>query len=196
MMLMPSNNQSGVVHYFAGKYPGKIGLLMSPDGYRKPAYYMPYAFDNGCFTKWESDRFFNMLGMVKLYHKPLWVCVPDAIADAETTFRRWAKYRKKIADMGFRLAFVAQDGMEKTDVPRNAECVFVGGSTEWKLENAHKFKGAAKLLHIGRVNTLSRLRWAEQIGADSVDGTGWFRGPEKKAKFIEWFEGSGQLQFW
>ena len=195
MMLMPSNNMSGICHYFAGKYPGKIGLLISPDGWRVPPYYLPYALDNGCFTGWNEDGFFQMLRKASLTQAPLWVAVPDVVADAGVTIRNWWKYYKRVAKHGFPLAFVVQDGMEPQDVPTGAYCVFVGGSTEWKLQNAHKFKGAAEWLHIGRVNTLGRLEWAKWCGADSVDGTGWFRARDKKYyDFIEFFEGKKQKE--
>jgi hypothetical protein len=36
-------------------------------------------------------------------------------------------------------------------------------------------KERGKHVHMGRVNTLRRLRYAEAIGVDSVDGTGWVR---------------------
>lgn len=196
MMIMPANNTGFVVGYLAGKYPDKIGLLISPDGWRVPKFKMAYALDNGCFKRWDHDGFFHMLRKATMIHKPLWVCVPDAVADAETTIRRWDKYSKRISNMGFNLAFVAQDGMTPADVPVAAHAVFIGGSTEWKLNNADKFKGAAKWLHIGRVNTAARLAWAKHIGADSVDGTGFFRGDKAQTNaFIEFFEGSSQAEW-
>ena len=137
-----------------------------------------------------SFLFFTVYGI----HRPLWVVVPDVVADAEATMKSWHEWNKTISDMGYRLAFVAQDGMEPQDVPSATDCVFVGGSTDWKIKNAYKFKGVAKLLHIGRVNTLGRLKWAEDIGADSCDGTGWFRGRGKQYyDMLEWFE-SDQLR--
>ena len=99
------------------------------------------------------------------------------VADAEETNRRWHLYHQRV---NFKKAFVVQDGHEPQDVPKEAYAVFVGGSTDWKLDNAHKFKGVAPWLHIGRVNTEKRLLWAEKIGADSVDGTGFFRGRGKQ----------------
>ena len=94
----------------------------------------------------------------------------------------------------FPLAFACQDGLEPQDVPKQAFACFIGGSTEWKLNNAHKFKGVRPYLHIGRVSTKNRIIWAEQIGADSIDGTGFFRGRGKQYyDFIEYFEGSRQL---
>jgi len=196
MMIMPSNNQSGIVHYFAGKYPGKIGMLCTPESLvakGRPPYYMPYALDNGCFTKWDEAAFFLMLRQASLLRtEPMWVCVPDVVADAKKTTEMWNQYHHRI---GFRKAFVVQDGHEPGCVPVEAYAVFVGGSTEWKLDNAHKFKGVTDWLHIGRVNTETRLRWAESIGADSVDGTGFFRGSKsQKNAFIEFFEGRKQKE--
>lgn len=194
MMIMPANNASGICHYFAGKYPGKIGMLYTPFSYRVPAYYMPYAIDNGCFTRWDEGEFYTLMKKVGLLKdKPLFVCVPDVVVDAEATNKLWYEHHNNIK---FKKAFVVQDGHEPKDVPKEASAVFVGGSTEWKLNNGHKFKGITNWLHIGRVNTESRLLWAEEIGADSVDGTGFFRGKGKQYyDFINYFEGSKQTSW-
>ena len=34
-------------------------------------------------------------------------------------------------------------------------------------------KRAGKWIHVGRVNSERRIRWAASLGADSIDGTGW-----------------------
>jgi len=188
---MPANNLSGVCHFIAGRYPGKIGILNTPFSWKKPPKYMPWALDNGCFTEWMPDKFMHYLKLSKLLHPPLWVAVPDVVADPEATLKLWHEWYKKV---NFKLAFVCQDGHEPQDVPKEAECCFIGGTTEWKLNNAHKFNGVRKLLHIGRVTTLTRLKWAERIGADSVDGTGFFRAKGKQySDFINWFMGDPQL---
>ncbi len=204
MMIMPSNNTSGLTHYFAGlckenpdKYKYKIGLLISPDGWRKPPYYMPYALDNGCFTGWKPKEFMGMLYKARtIKNKPLWVVVPDVVGDAEATLNLWHEWKTRVQSFGFPLAFACQDGIEPKDVPLDAECAFIGGTTDWKIKNAHRFKGVCNLLHIGRVNSLVRLKWAHRIGADSIDGTGWLKGRDKKYyDFIKLFEGDPQLEF-
>lgn len=178
---MPANNGSGIVHYLAGKCPGSVGWCMSPDGWKKPPFYMPYALDNGAFTGFDPDAFLNLLEKAKKVHPPMWVAVPDVVGDAEATMRMWHEWHQRV---DFPLAFVAQDGMEPQDVPREAICCFIGGTTKWKLESARRFKGVCRLLHIGRVNTEKRLRWAREIGADSIDGTGFFRSQPQKDSFI------------
>jgi len=195
MMIMPSNNGSGIFHYLVGKYPDKIGWLLNPKQWQVPPFYVKYAIDNGCFKEWNEERFYYMLRRATLVHKPLWVVVPDVVADAENTLKRWHEHKDKVSAFGYNLAFACQDGHEPQDVPKETHCCFIGGSTEWKIKNAEKFKGVAKLLHIGRVNTINRLTWAEQIGADSVDGTGFFRARDKKYyDFINYFEGSRQIK--
>ncbi len=193
MMIMPANNLSGMCHYYAGKYPGKIGMLNTPNSYKTPPYYMPYAIDNGCFIKWDEEAFFLMLRKVSLLkEKPLFVVCPDVVGDHNETIEMWKKYNKRI---DFPLAFACQDGCNPEDVPKNAHACFIGGSTEWKLNNAQRFKNIRKWLHIGRVSTKSRMEWAQRIGADSIDGTGFFRGKGKQYyDFIEYFEGDKQLK--
>lgn len=163
---------------------------------------MPYALDNGAFVAWTKGRPFNEvaflrhLGRSKLCSPPIWIVVPDVVGDAAATMRLWERWAPLVSGYG-PLAFAAQDGMEPTDVPKNAHCVFVGGTTEWKLENAHRFKGVAPKLHIARVNHAARLFWAEKIcHADSVDGTGFFRGDQRQIRILtEWIEGPRQMSF-
>lgn len=193
MMIMPANNTSHILHYYAGKYPGSVGMLITPHRTDKIPHYMPYAVDNGAYSEWIPDKFKKLLGRISLIHKPLWVLCPDVVGDRDATLRLWDEWSPYLTTLGFPLAFAAQDEMTEKDVPENAFCVFVGGSTRFKLDNAHKFKGIAKWLHIGRVNTANRLTWAKEIGADSVDGTGFFRGGiNRLVPLIDFIEGSNQ----
>jgi hypothetical protein len=60
----------------------------------------------------------------------------------------------------------------------------IGGSTSWKLGPAAASLAAqarrlGKWVHMGRVNSLKRLRYAASIGCDSADGTYLAFGPER-----------------
>jgi hypothetical protein len=64
--------------------------------------------------------------------------------------------------------------------PPDAEAVFVGGSTTYKLgadaaASVAAAKGAGLWAHMGRVNSDKRFRYAASIGCDSVDGTKYAR---------------------
>ena len=83
---------------------------------------------------------------------------------------------------GCPLAFAAQDGMTPADVPNNADVVFIGGTTSWKWRNLLSWTVAFPRVHVGRVNSRRLLEQAETAGAESCDGTGWFRDPTRTAE--------------
>lgn len=183
MIVMPANNSSGIVHFLAGKYPGKLGWIMSPGGFKEPRSWLPYVVDNGAFTAWEANRewkeepFFDLLDRCQLSRfKPDWVTVPDAVGDREQTLWLWRQYERRVRQYGWRLAFVVQDGMTPNDVPESADVVFVGGSTKWKWRNVALFCATFPRVHVGRVNWVDKLEYCERVGAESCDGTGFFRG--------------------
>jgi hypothetical protein len=112
----------------------------------------------------------------------LFVTVPDVVGDWAATLRRWDEFPKD--DWPVPLAIVLQDGATVDTVPWDAiGAVFVGGTTEWKLgSEARSIVAEANhrrvWAHMGRVNSLRRLRYATWIGCDSVDGTFLVFGPD------------------
>jgi hypothetical protein len=100
----------------------------------------------------------------------------------------------RIREIGYRAALVGQDGMEHLDVPWDEfDCLFVGGSTEWKLGAGAEIlireaKRRGKWVHIGRVNSRKRyLKFADL--ADSCDGTYLTFGPDVNLpKLLRWLE--------
>src|SRR6516225_10366818 len=81
-------------------------------------------------------------------------------------------------------AFVAQNGQERLPVPWDEFSVlFIGGDDEWKLGEPERDLAAearlrGKRIHMGRVNSLKRMRYARAIGCDSADGTFIRYGPD------------------
>ena len=193
MIIMPSNNVGPKPREYMDKYPDKIAQLFSPDGWSKPRH--RYALDNGCFTKFNEPKFFKMLDDSKKYDKPLFLVVPDVVGCFYRTLALWKYYYKRVKKYGYPLAFVAQDGCRGLeDIPNKAEWIFIGGPDPWNIDNIHKFIGD-RPVHVGRVNSLSRLKYCESLGVASIDGTGWMRARDKKYyDFCEWFEGSPQRE--
>ena len=153
MIVMPSNNSKGIVHYWAGLgYP--VGWLFTPEGaVREPIPWMPYAIDNGRFAVWSSGKDWNernYLKMLDYYNetilKPRWVVVPDTVGDRDGTLREWEKWHPTL-DQSYDLpwAFCVQDGMTPEDVPTEADVVFVGGTMQWKLRNLTLWTNACLL---------------------------------------------------
>lgn len=186
-MVMPANNAKMIVGYLAGKYPGRIGWLLSPDGWKEPHDWLPFAFDNGAYPVWEKGHTWDEESFYEhcnrsmgRHHKPRWIAVPDVVADRDGTLRSWFAHSPRVATYGCPLAFVVQDGMTPDDIPPNASVVFVGGTTEWKWRNLNSWTSSFPRVHVGRVNTERMLWMAHESGAESCDGTGWFRGDKKQ----------------
>lgn len=193
MLVMPANNCSGIVHYWAGRYGG-LGHLYSPGDRRRPVKWLPLALDNGAFpaftrgVAWDAAAFRSHLAYYTGFPiKPLWVVVPDVVGNREDTLSRWNEWEPELLATGVPLAFAAQDGMSPSDVPRTASVVFIGGSTDWKREAIGPWCAAFPRVHVGRINTIKWLRVCQDAGAESCDGTGWFRGDQVQFAGLERF---------
>lgn len=200
-MVMPGNNSGAIVHYWSGKFPGRIGWLVGPSAISKTKLrkWIPFALDNDAFgafskkTEWSEVAWLGMLRAVKLSGmKPLWTLVPDVVADRDATLRNWERYAPVASLYGWPLAFAVQNGMTPADIPQEAAVIFIGGTTEWKWQTLPMWVKTGKRVHVGRVNEVERLLICERLGVESVDGTGWMRGTENGRQCLElgaWLEG-------
>ncbi|HEU4544470.1 MAG TPA: hypothetical protein VFR23_25290 [Jiangellaceae bacterium] len=144
--------------------------------------------DNGCFGRGYpgDEQWFAWLASFtpEQIARCAFAVAPDVVADAAATLERSLPWLPRIRALGYPAAFVAQDGQEHLTVPWDAfDVLFVGGSTEWKLgSHARAFvieaKARGKYVHMGRVNSERRIRYAVAIGCDSVDGTYLTFGPD------------------
>jgi hypothetical protein len=201
VMVMPANNSSSVVHYWAGKYPGRIGWLVGPTAIPKTKLrpWMPFALDNDAFGAWVSGNPWNeeawlgMLQKVKMSGmSPRWMLLPDVVADREATLSKWERYESTGLKFGWPLAFAVQNGMTPADLPERAEVIFIGGTTEWKWQTLPEWCATGRRIHVGRVNALDKLLTCERMGVESVDGTGWMKDTMASGKardLAKWIEG-------
>jgi hypothetical protein len=159
-----------------------------------------YACDNGKFGKgWPgADRWFEWLCTTVDRYGPercLWAVAPDVPFDAAGTLAESLPWLARIRELGIPAAFAAQDGCDELGVPWDAfDVLFLAGSTEWKTgpvaeQLAREAKARGKTVHMGRVNSLARLRTAEWFGCDSADGTYLAFGPTKNlARLTDWLD--------
>lgn len=202
MMVMPANSAHAKVHFWAGRYPGKIGWLVGPSAMSKTKFreWLPFALDNDAFSAWTSGKPWDeqaWRGMLKTIAQsglsPLWVLVPDVVANKEATLEKWDKFHSVVEAYGWPPAIAVQDGMTPADVPQTAQMVFVGGNTEWKWRSLPTWTAAFPgRVHVGRVNALERLHICERHGVRSVDGTGWMQATAdgRQGRGLEaWLEG-------
>ncbi len=186
--LMPSNHSSATFHYMTGRFPGRLGWLIGPRARTKTRLrpWVDYALDNDAFTawtagtEWSEAEWFELLDWVKKTRTtPLWALVPDVVADRQATLNKWEQYAPEIESRGWNAAFAVQDGMTPNDIPRNADVIFIGGTTEWKWRSLPMWTEHFPRVHVGRVNEPRRLWTCEDHGVESVDGSGWFRDTEE-----------------
>lgn len=175
-----------------------IGYIATPaQGNRRPPGVI-WCADNGCFGKgYPGDE--KWLAWLAKHSVDADTCLfataPDVVGDAVATLARSAPWLPKIRELGYPAALVAQDGLENLVIPWDTfDVLFIGGSTEWKLgPEARAIVQQAKLrgkhVHMGRVNSQKRFRYAASIGCDSVDGTYLVFGPDKNLpKLRKWID--------
>jgi hypothetical protein len=142
----------------------------------------------------------------------LFAVTPDVLGDAEACWRRSAPLLPRIRALGYRAAFVAQDGFDPERVDWGAfDCLFIGGTPsstratptnerkrlanlEWKRSERGGYaaigegKHRGKWVHVGRVNGGPFLRNLAAAGADSADGTN-LTFNNLRARTLGWLDG-------
>lgn len=166
---------------------GSLGMMTTPKDGRSPAHAQVWAADNGCFGKgYPGDEAYLAWLAKHSEHasRCLFATAPDVVGDADATLTRSAPFYAPIRALGYPVALVAQDGLTPDRVPwADIDALFIGGSTDWKLGAAARLliaqaKARGLFVHVGRVNSHRRMRYAHFVGADSVDGTFLAFGPD------------------
>lgn len=141
---------------------------------------LPWAIDNGAYAHFEEKSFLSLLQREE-HHKAncLFVTVPDVVGSARRTLEVFAHWKGRLA--AWPIALAVQDGQQDLAIPwDDIHAVFIGGTNDFKLSAhaAHVIKAAKimkKWAHVGRVNDPARFAYFEELGADSIDGTGLSR---------------------
>lgn len=162
---------------------GTLGFIDTPLQQNIRPAGVTWCADNGCFSAsprrpWTEERWWAFLE--RHAHdtaRCLFATAPDVVGDAHATAIRFRKWGPMIRALGYKAAYVLQDGATDALVPfDDLDALFIGGSTEFKLgETARHYaaeaKARGKWLHMGRVNSGRRCAYAASIDCDSVDGT-------------------------
>ena len=159
----------------------EVGQLLTPltkYTLREPT--RQWAIDNGAFSSFNEKAFLSLLQREE-HHKAncLFVTAPDVVGSARRTLELFERWKARLH--GWSIALACQDGQEDLPLPwDDIGAVFIGGSTNWKLSDraAHCIKAAqalGKWVHVGRVNDPARFAYFEELGADSIDGSGLAR---------------------
>ena len=137
-----------------------------------------YAIDNGAFSGFPEDKFRRLLLRQDSRKEDcLFVTCPDIVGAGQRSIELFKRRARWIPE-GWRVAMVAQDGMEDLEIPwDDMQALFIGGGDPWKdSRGAADIVRTAKTLrlwvHVGRVNTPRRFQHFADLGADSCDGSG------------------------
>lgn len=175
-------------------------MLSASKGKRPDVAGIAWAADNGCFATPHLFDLAAYLCWLSGYGESarrtcLFATAPDVLGDAAATWTRSRNVLPVLRALGYPAALVAQDGVERTRIAwETFDVLFVGGSTAWKLSEAayalvREAKARGKGTHMGRVNSLRRLRAAQVGGYDSVDGTFLAFGPTvNRARLLRWLD--------
>jgi hypothetical protein len=198
MLYLATSVSETTFPYYAN---GTFGLLNTPaSSYSLDRFgnNLVWAADNGCFSsKWQADKWLRFLEAGRRHLTScLWAVVPDVVGDHAATVKRFEQFAPIVRELGYRLAFVGQDGATVAGTPwEQFDCWFAGGSTHWKLHESwplfHEAKKRNLLTHMGRVNSFKRFRLARDAGYDSADGTFLAFGPDTNLpRLLGWLRDS------
>lgn len=166
----------------------RLGLMAQPRSsvLGSVPFFGSWAFDNGAFGAWRKGLPFDFPAWLRALDKvavvaegsaPLFVVVPDVVADHDRTAEMWGRWSGEVLGRGLRPAFVLQNGCRDfAQVPVDAGAVFIGGDDVYKLgpdaaRVCWQAQGAGCWAHMGRVSSEKRFRRAIAMGCDSADGT-------------------------
>lgn len=177
---------------------GLIGYIDTPaQGNKRPSG-VTWCADNGAYSdRFDEGKWWRFLtANAHAAESCLFATLPDVVGQWQATLDRSLPWIDKVRALGYPVALVLQDGATAETVPwADIDVVFIGGTTGWKLgPEARQLVAEAKQrglwVHMGRVNSERRFRYASHIGCDSADGTYLTFGPDTNLpKLRAWLRG-------
>lgn len=158
-------------------------------------------YDNGAFVDFKAGRSFDYVQWsrdqraIRMWVKggvgrgvlegsrmtaPDFQVLPDLVGRGEESLGFSLAHLHEAQQTGVPCYLAVQNGMDLERVARfirlyKIDGIFVGGDLEWKLATAESWCQLGRRLdipvHIGRVGTLDRVAWAQEIGASSIDSS-------------------------
>jgi hypothetical protein len=158
------------------------GLFVSATGSLRTEGFSTYALDNGAWTAYRQGRPFDegaFLRAVELLGAGAqFLVVPDIVCGGLASLRLSELWLPRLEGVGRRRLLAVQNGMVPADVRHLLSSqvgIFVGGDSAWKEGTLPVWGELARktgcYLHVGRVNTVRRIRLCRLAGTASFDGT-------------------------
>jgi hypothetical protein len=185
---------------------GLLGQIVTPAAGNRLLDGVDWIADNSIFgDKYPGDA--EYLGWLDRYadraDRCAFAVAPDVVCDADATLARSLPLLAPIRARAGRVAYVAQNGATADSLPWHLfDVLFLGGDTEWKLGPAARAlvdaaRRLGRAVHMGRVNSLRRLRYADAIGCHTADGTYLAFGPTRNLpSLLAWLRDVEQPTLW
>jgi hypothetical protein len=183
---------------------GLIGQIVTPAEGKQPVDGAEWIADNSVFAgKYPGDsEYLNWLTNLPHKDRCRFAVAADVVGDHAATLARSLPMLAAIRAL-VPVAFAAQNGATVDNLPWGQfDALFIGGDTSWKLgPEARALIAEANRrgawVHMGRVNSQTRLQRAADSGCDSADGTYLAFGPDiNLPKVLRWVTTVNRPALW
>ena len=197
MMLILLDNSKDMISEKSERFRMTFGQLRTPlSGYKKAG--LTVGIDNGCFSEpLNHTTWYRIISEHKDDQELKFVTLPDVVGSARRTLEVFEYFAEKVTQ---KRCLVAQDGQENLPIPWDRiDAIFIGGSDVFKdgpyaMQIAKTAKLLGKWVHVGRVNSIARVRMWKNI-ADSCDGTGLSKYDHMLANAVKEIRGEGLSEY-
>lgn len=180
-------------------------LLVSAAGALRTESFDCWALDNGAWSAYQQGKPFDedafSRALDKVGEGAQWVVLPDIVAGGKASLDLSLKWLDRLQGFPERLLIAVQDGIEPEDVRHllgPMVGIFLGGTTPYKVSTMESWGQLARLrncyFHVGRVNSLRRIRACGEAGAHSFDGTSIISFPDSIYRLNKGVEDSQRQQ--
>lgn len=181
-VLRPYASRTGTKATLARMREMGWSLLVSAAGALRTESFDCWALDNGAWSAYQQGKPFDedafSRALDKVGEGAQWVVLPDIVAGGKASLDLSLKWLDRLQGFPERLLIAVQDGIEPEDVRHllgPMVGIFLGGTTPYKVATMESWGQLARLrncyFHVGRVNSLRRIRACGEAGAHSFDGT-------------------------
>lgn len=181
--MIPFFSRTGTKRNLAAARGAGWGILVSAAGVWRDEGFDLVAADNGQWSERENtdapfnaDRFNRFLDW--LGDRATFIVLPDIVCGGLASLDLSLTWLAKLRGHSSILLIPVQNGMTPQIIApflSDRVGIFVGGDTEWKEATLGEWgqlaADAGCLVHVGRVNTVRRIRLCQTAGVHSIDGS-------------------------
>jgi hypothetical protein len=204
-VLRPYASRTGTKATLARMREMGWSLLVSAAGALRTESFDCWALDNGAWSAYQQGKPFDedafSRALDKVGEGAQWVVLPDIVAGGKASLDLSLKWLDRLRGFPERLLIAVQDGIEPEDVRHllgPMVGIFLGGTTPYKVATMESWGQLARLrncyFHVGRVNSLRRIRACGEAGAHSFDGTSIISFPDSIYRLNKGVEDSQRQQ--